>query len=159
MLSIRCQNSRKSENIQVSEVNSNLQLEILQKHDTSLQSRNISFSAFKLNVTFRQKFWFHLQIGEFCTAVMYFQGFQESVWSFSYFPNFLLYHWGAPNTFQNFGGYVAILSLTSKVEPFIAKNGNNWELFLTVVTGSFVSNVTGLIEPTLKHIDKFRFRQ
>ena len=47
MLSRRCQNSRKSENTQVSEVNSNLYLEICQKHDTSLQSRDIScFSAF-----------------------------------------------------------------------------------------------------------------
>ena len=47
MLSRRCQNSRKSENTQVSELNSNLYLEICQKHDTSLQSRDISyFSAF-----------------------------------------------------------------------------------------------------------------
>ena len=42
MLSRRYQNSRKSENTQVSEVNSNLYLEICQKHDTSLQSQDIS---------------------------------------------------------------------------------------------------------------------
>ena len=85
MLSRRCQNLWKSENTQVSEVNSNLYLEICQKHDTSLQSRDIScfvlftvpFYHFRsrdiwnqLNVTFCQTFWFHFQIWKFCTVVI-----------------------------------------------------------------------------------------
>ena len=39
------------------------------------------------------------------------------------------------------------------------KNGNSWELVLTVVAESFVLNVTGVLDPTLKSIDKFRLRQ
>ena len=39
------------------------------------------------------------------------------------------------------------------------KNVNNWEQLLTVVTDSFVLNVTGLPDLILKCIDKFRLRQ
>ena len=38
------------------------------------------------------------------------------------------------------------------------KIGNGWKL-LAVVTKSFVLNVTGLLDPTLKSIDKMRLRQ
>ena len=41
----------------------------------------------------------------------------------------------------------------------MAKNGNNWEVLLTVVTESFILNMRGLLDPTLKCIDKFRLRQ
>ena len=41
---------------------------------------------------------------------------------------------------------------------FVTKNGNSWELLLTVVTDSFVLNVTGLLDPTLKGVDKFKLR-
>ena len=41
----------------------------------------------------------------------------------------------------------------------MAKIGNSWELLETVVTESFVLNATGLLDPTLKLIDKFRLRQ
>ena len=41
----------------------------------------------------------------------------------------------------------------------MTKNGNSWELLLTVVTESFVLNETGLLDPTLKGIEKFRLRQ
>ena len=36
---------------------------------------------------------------------------------------------------------------------------NNREMLMTVVTESFVLNVTGLLDWTLKHIDKCRLRQ
>ena len=39
------------------------------------------------------------------------------------------------------------------------KNSNSWELLLNVVTESFVLNVTGLVDLTLKRIDKIRLRQ
>ena len=39
------------------------------------------------------------------------------------------------------------------------KNGNSWELLLTVVTDSFTLNVTRCLDPTLKYIDNFRIRQ
>ena len=39
------------------------------------------------------------------------------------------------------------------------KIGNGWKLLLTVVTLSFVLNVTGLLDRTLKLIDEFRLRQ
>ena len=41
---------------------------------------------------------------------------------------------------------------------FVKKNDNRWELLVTVVTESFVLNVTGFLEPTLKGIDKYRLR-
>ena len=45
------------------------------------------------------------------------------------------------------------------MELFVTNNGNSWELVLTVVAESFVLNVTGVLDPTLKGIDKFRLRQ
>ena len=36
---------------------------------------------------------------------------------------------------------------------------NNWELLLAVVTISLVLDVTGFLDLTLKHIEKFRLRQ
>ena len=45
------------------------------------------------------------------------------------------------------------------MELFVTKNGNSWELLLTVVTESFVLNETGLLDLTLKGIEKFRLRQ
>ena len=37
--------------------------------------------------------------------------------------------------------------------------GNGWKLLLTVLTSSFIWNVAGHLDPTLKHIDKIRLRQ
>ena len=48
---------------------------------------------------------------------------------------------------------------TSKMELFVTENGNSWELVLTVVTEHSVLNVTGLLDPIPKHIDKLRLRQ
>ena len=45
------------------------------------------------------------------------------------------------------------------MEFLVTKNGNSWELLLTVFTESFVLHVTGLLNPTLKCWDKFRLRQ
>ena len=45
------------------------------------------------------------------------------------------------------------------MELFVTENGNSWELVLTVVTEHSVLNVTGLLDPTPKHIDKLRLRQ
>ena len=36
---------------------------------------------------------------------------------------------------------------------------DSWKLLLAVVTKSFVVNVTGFQDPTMKHIDKFRLKQ
>ena len=36
---------------------------------------------------------------------------------------------------------------------------NSWKLLLNAVTESFVLNVTGLLDPILKHIGKFRLRK
>ena len=41
---------------------------------------------------------------------------------------------------------------------FVTKNGNSWELLCTVVTDSFVFNVTKLLDPTLTGVDKFKLR-
>ena len=41
---------------------------------------------------------------------------------------------------------------------FVTKNGNSWELLFTVVTDSFVFNVTRLLDPTLTGVDKFKLR-
>ena len=37
---------------------------------------------------------------------------------------------------------------------FVIKKGNSWKLLLTFVTLSFILNVTGLLDTTLKCIDK-----
>ena len=42
---------------------------------------------------------------------------------------------------------------TSKMELLLTKNGNSWELLLTVFTEGFILNVTGLLDWTLKHIN------
>ena len=39
------------------------------------------------------------------------------------------------------------------------KKSNSWKLTLNFVTEGFVLNVTGLLDLTLKLIDKFRLRQ
>ena len=44
-------------------------------------------------------------------------------------------------------------SARSKMESLWQKLGNGWKLLLTVVTESFVLNVTGFLDPTLKCID------
>ena len=36
---------------------------------------------------------------------------------------------------------------------------NDWKLLLTVIQLSFMLNMTGFLDPTLKYIDKFRLRQ
>ena len=41
----------------------------------------------------------------------------------------------------------------------MTKNSDSWGLLLNVVTESFVLIMTGLIDPTLKGIIKFRLRQ
>ena len=59
--------------------------------------------------------------------------------------------------------YVAIFN--SSPVPYLRwsslwrKTGNDWKLLLIVVTYSFVLNVTGLLDPNLKFIDKFRLSQ
>ena len=45
------------------------------------------------------------------------------------------------------------------IDVFATKNGNSWKMLLTVITESFVLNVTRLLDPTLKCIYKSRFRQ
>ena len=45
------------------------------------------------------------------------------------------------------------------MEVFVTKKGNDWKLLLTAATSRFVLNVTGLLDPTLKRIDKFWLRQ
>ena len=45
------------------------------------------------------------------------------------------------------------------VELFVTKMRNGWKLLLTVVTKSFVLNVTGFPDVTLKRIYKFRLRK
>ena len=42
------------------------------------------------------------------------------------------------------------------MELFVTKLGNDCKLLLTVVTESFILNVTGPLDATLKHTDKFR---
>ena len=41
----------------------------------------------------------------------------------------------------------------------MTKNVTSWEILLTVVTDSFILNLTGFLDPTLKCIDKFRLLQ
>ena len=66
--------------------------------------------------------------------------------------------WGFPpphlhhhhlNTFQNFPGSCYKIYLkpyaTSRMELFVAKNSNSWELLFIVVIESFVLNVTRLL--------------
>ena len=64
-----------------------------------------------------------------------------------------------PNTFWNFcGSYYNIQFkpyATSKIKLFVTKIGNSWKRLLTVVTENFVLNVTGLLDPIMKHVDKF----
>ena len=43
---------------------------------------------------------------------------------------------------------------TSNMALFVIKKGNSWKLLLTFVTLSFILNVTGLLDTTLKCIDK-----
>ena len=50
-----------------------------------------------------------------------------------------------PNTYYNFSGRYNILFklyVTSKLELFVTKKGNTWELLLAVVAESFVLNTT-----------------
>ena len=66
--------------------------------------------------------------------------------SFSYFPKIALDH--GRGTFKNFRGLCYNIQFkpyaTSKVELFMTKN---------------ILNMTGLLDLTLKHINKFRLRQ
>ena len=66
-----------------------------------------------------------------------------------------------PHTFQNFCGSCLNIQFkpyaTSKMELFVTKNNNSWELMLIVVTESSELNVTGLLDLTLKHIDNFLY--
>ena len=45
------------------------------------------------------------------------------------------------------------------MELFYDKKGDDWKLLLTIVTSHFVLNVTGVLDPIVEHIDKFRLRQ
>ena len=45
------------------------------------------------------------------------------------------------------------------MEYFVTKTDNSCKLLLTTVRESFILNVTGLPDPTLKGIDKFRVWQ
>ena len=84
--------------------------------------------------------------------------------SFSYFPKVALDHRVCPllsryplkfcescyNT--QFKSYAA-----SKMELSVIKIGNRWKYLFTSVAENFVLNVSGLLDPTLKQIDKFRW--
>ena len=65
--------------------------------------------------------------------------------------------------FRIFEDHVKILSLSPiqqlRCSSLWQEIGNGWKLLLTVVTESFVLNVTCLLDPTLKCINKFRLRQ
>ena len=81
--------------------------------------------------------------------------------SFWYFSNVTLNHRGSPlNQYLLEFSWILLqhLVVTSKMELFVRKNGYIIML-MTVVTESFVLNVTGLLDWTLKHIDKCRLRQ
>ena len=73
--------------------------------------------------------------------------------SFSYLSNNALYYKMGegssggvpPDTYYSFSGHYNILFkpyATSKMELFMTKKGNSWELLLAVVTESFVLNMT-----------------
>ena len=84
--------------------------------------------------------------------------------SFSYFPKVAFNHGGCPPIpFRIFMNHVIILSLSYikhlRWSSLWQKISNNWELLLTVATESFILNMTGLVDPTLKQTDKFRLRQ
>ena len=83
--------------------------------------------------------------------------------SFSYFPNTAFDCGCAPRYLLEFLWimlpYWFKPYAASKMELFVIKKGNSWELLLTVVTESLVLNVKGLLDPTLKRVDKFRLRQ
>ena len=40
---------------------------------------------------------------------------------------------------------------------FVTKIGHSWKLLLTVVTESSVLNMAGLLDSTMKNVDKSRF--
>ena len=72
--------------------------------------------------------------------------------------------WGVPPIPYNFHESCCNIQFkpyaTSKMALFLTKKiGNSWKLLLTVVIDSFILNVTGLLNLTLKHIDKFRLVQ
>ena len=76
--------------------------------------------------------------------------------SFSYFPKVALGHdiVGAPQylRFLWIMWQYSIQALRNKMKLFFDKKVNGWKLLLTVVTESFVLNVTGLLDLTLKCI-------
>ena len=88
---------------------------------------------------------------------MYFQGIQES--EFFIFSQDCTQSWEVPpHIFQLFRGSCYNIHYKpyaiSKIELFMTKIGITWKLLLTVVTESFVLNVMGLLDLTLKHITK-----
>ena len=81
--------------------------------------------------------------------------------SLSYFSKVALNHWEfcfLGITFRRSVDHVTIFS-SNPMEHRMWSSGNSWKLLLTVVTESFVLNVTGLLSPTLKHVDTFSLSQ
>ena len=83
--------------------------------------------------------------------------------NFSHFPKVLLHHVRCPLIyFRSFMDHVTIFSTSHmhylKMELFWQKIGNSWKLLLIAVTESFILNVMRLLDPILKHKDKFRLQ-
>ena len=84
--------------------------------------------------------------------------------SFIYFPKVASNHWRYPLiSFRSFMDHVTIFSTSSmknlRWSSLWQNLGDCWKLPFTVVTESFVLNVEGLLDPTLKNIDKFRLNR
>ena len=82
--------------------------------------------------------------------------------SFSYFPKVALDHWRCPLIFfRSFMDHVIIFSPRPmqhlRWSSSWQKIGKSWKQSFTVVTDTFVLNVMGLLDPTLKEINKFRW--
>ena len=81
--------------------------------------------------------------------------------SFSYFPKVASDHGRSPHiSFRSFMDHVTIFSASSMYHlqwiSLRQKIGNSWKLPLTIVTENFLLNMAGLLDPTLKDIDKLR---
>ena len=83
---------------------------------------------------------------------MYFQGIQES--EFFIFSQDCTQSWEVPPPRGSCYNIHYKPYAISKIELFMTKIGITWKLLLTVVTESFVLNVMGLLDLTLKHITK-----
>ena len=84
-------------------------------------------------------------------------------WIFHIFPRFYSIMWGAPSYILEVSWImlqysVQAICIILRWSSFDKKIGNSWKLLLIVVTESFILNVMRLLDPTLKHKDKFRLQ-